>query len=125
MEIDRSGDLGEISNLGLSLDEGKRLLGRVQREIVAVQARKHAGHRLNCGVCGARCQVKDYLTRQVDTAFGRVAVCLPRFHCVGCGKTVAGVTARSVQNRALVINGQSPERGLRKIRITAPAGDPI
>ena len=33
MEIDRSGDLGEIGNLGLSLAEGKRLLECVQPEM--------------------------------------------------------------------------------------------
>jgi hypothetical protein len=35
--------------------------------------------------------VKDYRTHQVDTAFGRVVVRLPRFCCAGCGETMAGV----------------------------------
>jgi hypothetical protein len=61
MEIDRLGDLAEIGNLGLSLAEGKRLLERVQREVVAAQAREHAGCRPRCGACGARCRTKDYL----------------------------------------------------------------
>ena len=92
MEIDRSGDLSEIGNLGLNLAEGKRLLECIQREVVAAQAREHAGRRPRCEACGARCRVKDYRTRRIDTAFGRVAVCLPRFRCAGCGKTVAGVS---------------------------------
>ena len=92
MEIDRSGDLVEIGNLGLSLAEGKRLLERVQREVVAAQAREHAGCRPRCGACGARCRVKDYQTRRIDTAFGRVILRLPRFQCAGCGETVAGVS---------------------------------
>ena len=92
MEIDRPGDLGEIGNLGLSLAEGKRLLRNVQQRVVATQAREHAGHRRNCETCGSRCQVKDYRTRQIDTAFGRVAVRLPRFRCAGCGKVVAGAS---------------------------------
>ena len=91
MEIDRPGNLSEIGDLGLSLAEGKRLLERVQREVVAAQAREHAGFRPHCEVCGARCRAKDYRTRRIDTAFGRVAVRLPRFRCVGCGETMAGV----------------------------------
>jgi hypothetical protein len=91
MEIDRPGDLAEIGDLGLSMAEGKRLLERVQQEIVAAQAREQAGRRPRCGACGARCWAKDYRTRQVDTAFGRVAVRLSRFRCAGCGETMAGV----------------------------------
>lgn len=92
MEIDRSGDLGEIGNLGLSLAEGKRLLRNVQQSVVAAQAHEHAGRRPNCGSCRSRCQVKDYRTRQVDTVFGRVAVRLPRLRCSGCRKIVTGVS---------------------------------
>lgn len=92
MEIDRSGDLAEIDNLGLSLAEGKRLLERVQREVVAAQAREHAGCRPRCGACGARRRVKDYQTRRIDTVFGRVILRLPRFQCAGCAETVAGVS---------------------------------
>lgn len=93
MEIDRPGDLVEIGDLGLSLAEGKRLLARVQQEVVAAQAREHAGRRPCCGACGARCHVhvKDHRMRRIDTVFGRVAVRLPRFRCTGCGKAVAGV----------------------------------
>jgi hypothetical protein len=91
MEIDRPGDLDEIGNLGLSLAEGKQLLECVQQDVVAAQAREHAGRRPRCGSCGARCQVKDYRTRQVDTAFGRVAMRLPHFRCAECGETMAGV----------------------------------
>ena len=91
MEIDRPGDLAEIGNLGLSLAEGKRLLERVQREVVAAQAREHAGCRPRCGACGAQCRAKDYRTRRIDTAFGRVVVRLPRFRCAGCGETITGV----------------------------------
>jgi len=42
MEINRPGDLGDIANLGLTLSEAKRLLARVQQEIVAAQAKEHA-----------------------------------------------------------------------------------
>src|SRR5487761_1843473 len=68
-----------------------RLLERVQREVVAAQAREHAGCRPRCGACGAQCRAKDYRTRRIDTAFGRVVVRLPRFRCAGCGETITGV----------------------------------
>jgi hypothetical protein len=40
--INRPDDLIEITNLGLSLAEGKRLLAGLQQEIIAAQARGHA-----------------------------------------------------------------------------------
>ena len=52
MEIHRPDDLGDIANLGLTLPEAKRLLARVQQEIVAAQARNHAVRRLDCPRCG-------------------------------------------------------------------------
>ena len=38
MEIDRSGGLGDIAALGLTLSETKQLLAALQQEIVAAQA---------------------------------------------------------------------------------------
>ena len=42
MEINLPDDLVDIANLGLPLAEAKRLLARVQQEVVAAQARDHA-----------------------------------------------------------------------------------
>jgi hypothetical protein len=52
MEIDRPDDLSDIADLGLSLSEAKRLLARVQQEIVAGQARDHTVRRPECPHCG-------------------------------------------------------------------------
>jgi len=60
MEIDRPDDLRDIADLGLTLAEAKRLLARVQQEIVAAQARDHAVRRLDCPRCDGVCWVKDY-----------------------------------------------------------------
>jgi hypothetical protein len=52
MEINRPGDLGDMADLGLTLAETKRLLARLQQEIVAAQVREHAARRPTCSHCG-------------------------------------------------------------------------
>jgi hypothetical protein len=88
LQIARPGDL---TNLGLTLAEGQRLLAGVQQEIVAAQARVHAVRRPACRRCGTACRVKDYRQHAMATLFGQVMVRLPRFRCAGCGATAAGV----------------------------------
>ena len=91
MRIARPGDLTDLAALGLTLAEGKQLLAGVQREIVAAQARVHAARRPACRSCGAACRVKDYRRHAIATPFGQVTVRLPRFRCVICGTTEAGM----------------------------------
>jgi hypothetical protein len=91
MRIARPDDLADLAGLGLTLAEGKRLLAGVQREVVAAQARFHAARRPECRGCGGVCRVKDYRHHAIATLFGQVAVRLPRFRCVGCATTEAGV----------------------------------
>src|SRR4051812_28784996 len=74
MKINRPEDLGDIADLGLTLAEAKLLLGGLQREIVAAQAKSHAVRRPDCPSCGGVCRVKDYRERVVATLFGRVTV---------------------------------------------------
>jgi hypothetical protein len=45
MEINRPDDLGDIADLWLTLAETKRLLTRLQQEVVAAQVREHAARR--------------------------------------------------------------------------------
>jgi len=92
LEISRPSDLRDITSLGLTLPEAKQLLARVQQAVVAAQARDHAALRPACARCGARCQVKDWRSRQVATLFGKVAVRLPRFLCPGCRRYEMGVS---------------------------------
>ena len=44
-----------------------------------------------CRSCGTACRVKDYRQHAIATLFGQVAVRLPRYCCVGCGVTEAGL----------------------------------
>ena len=91
LEINRLGDLGDVANLGLTLAEAKRLLVRVQQEIVAAQAREHAVRRPGCSRCGGVCHVKDYRDHAIATLFGQVTTRLARFRCAACGGIEAGV----------------------------------
>ena len=91
MEVHRPDDVSDIADLGLTLSEAKRLLARVQQEIVAGQARDHSVQRPECLHCGRACRVKDYRDHAVATLFGRVTVRLPRFRCPACGGMEAGL----------------------------------
>jgi len=91
VEINRSDDLRDIADLGLTLAEAKRLLARVQQEIVAAQAGGHAVWRPECPRCDGVCRVKDYRDHAVATLFGVVTVRLPCFRCAACGGIEAGI----------------------------------
>jgi hypothetical protein len=78
MEIHRPDDLRDIADLGLSLDETKRLLAGLQQEIVAAQVKSHAARQPICSRCGGGCRVKDYQNHVVATLFGQVRIRLPR-----------------------------------------------
>jgi hypothetical protein len=91
LEFEELRDLGDIANLGLTLAEAKRLLGRVQQAVVAAQAQEHAIRRPNCSSCGGVCHIKDWRVHQVATLLGVMAVRLPRFRCAGCGRGERGV----------------------------------
>ena len=81
MEIVRPDDLGDIADLGLTLAEAKVLLGCVQQEVAAAQARGQVVRRPNCRSGGGACHLKDYRDHRIATLFGRVTVRLPRFRC--------------------------------------------
>jgi len=91
LEIVGRSDPGDIAALGLTLSQGKQLLGLIQREVVAAQCRELAIRRPSCRSCAAVCQVKDYRPRQIATLFGQVTVRLPRFRCASCGTMEAAV----------------------------------
>jgi len=91
MEINRPDDLGDITDLGMRLDETKRLLARLQQEIVTAQVSAHAARRPTCSRCGGGCRVKDYQVHGVATLFGQVTVRLPRFRCAACCGSESGI----------------------------------
>jgi hypothetical protein len=99
MKIDRSDDLSDIANLGLSLAEGKLLLAGLQQEIVAAQARGHAVRRPDCQSCGEVCRVRDYRDRAVATLFGQVRVRFPAFAVPGAAATKLAMVGHRIAGR--------------------------
>src|SRR6202021_1280814 len=95
MEIHRPDHLGNIANLGLALDETKRLLAGLQQEIVTAQVKDHVVRRPTCSRCGGGCRVKDYQDHVVATLFGRVTVRPPRFRCATCSGSEHGIDSPS------------------------------
>jgi hypothetical protein len=92
MAISRPDDLGDITNLGLTLAEGKLLVAQVQQQLVAEQANTHAAFRPDCRSCGGACHVKDWAPHRIATLFGEVRLKLPRFLCASCGCGATGVS---------------------------------
>src|SRR3954449_10131782 len=70
MEISRSNNLRDIASLGLTLSEAKQLLARVQRAVVAAQARDHAGLRPDCAACGGGGHAKDWRPPRIAAGVG-------------------------------------------------------
>jgi hypothetical protein len=70
LEIVSRSDPGDIAALGITLSQGKQLLGLIQQEVVATQCWELATRRPNCRSCVAVCQLKDVDRRAVRPSFG-------------------------------------------------------
>ena len=92
MAISRPDGIGEVANLGVTLDEAKLLLAKVQQQVVAAQAHHHAMFRPDCQSCGRPYHAKGWRPHRIATLFGEVRVELPRLACAGCGCGDTGVS---------------------------------
>ena len=100
MEIHRSDDLGDITNLSLALDETNRLLAALQQEIVAAQVRDHAVRRPTCSRRGGGCRVKDYQTTWWRRYSAGSRYCFPCFAVIACfGSEFRASTGRRIVGR--------------------------
>jgi hypothetical protein len=70
--------------IGLSLDDGKRLLQTVQQHVVAAQTREMTGPYRLCRVCHREQRLKDYRVRRLDTVLGTVRFRSPRLIACDC-----------------------------------------
>jgi hypothetical protein len=82
IHLDKSEDRLEM--LGLSLNETKALLSRVQEQLVTAQAAAYVAGRRRCPLCGCRLQSKGQRRVIFRTAFGNVPLSSPRFYRCGC-----------------------------------------
>ena len=60
-------------NVGLSLDDGKDLLHKLQQVVIGAQSEEVCARRRFCSRCHRRLPLRDYRKRKVDTVFGTVA----------------------------------------------------
>ena len=74
--------------LGLSLAESKSVLAGLQRHLVQTQAEEHCQVRRRCPRCGGQRPLKDQRRRRLQSLFGTVEVCAPRFEPCRCSVTL-------------------------------------
>lgn len=73
---------GEV---GLSVEDGKKIMAALQTAIVSQEAHTYTLFRRICPNCGVLRPVKDYTTRRIRTVFGTVEVRNPRWMlCRNC-----------------------------------------
>ncbi len=75
-EIERRDD--NLDDLGLTLAQGRDLLGQVQSRLVSQQAQRWLEQHSRCRRCGQALAHKDTRSIVVRTAFGKIAVPSPR-----------------------------------------------
>jgi hypothetical protein len=94
LSLDKPHD--RLEAIGLSLDEAKDLLGRLQEHIVTEQAARFAAERRCCAQCGRPLPSKGSTVIRFRTSFGDVPVSSPRLHLCACdagkGKTFSPLT---------------------------------
>jgi hypothetical protein len=67
-----------LEQLGLSLAEGKQLLGEVQRRVVQQQATAFLATHTGWPTCGRQRSTKDHKTLGLRTLFGKIRLHSPR-----------------------------------------------
>jgi hypothetical protein len=91
------GEVSDVALLGLSLSESKRVLTRVQSEIVTRQFESMVHERRACACCLATPSIKDYQPIRFRSLFGDVDLRVPRY--AKCGCAAAGTGPRTPQRR--------------------------
>src|SRR6266542_3205593 len=71
-------------NVGVSLQESKQILQRLQEAVVGQQLREHCEQKRKCTNCGASRPIKDYRRRRLVTILGTVRLKFPPYHACSC-----------------------------------------
>ena len=82
--VDRPSQTLGPDDVGLTLDDGKRLLRSLQQSVVHAQAEEIDELSRICRGCHRRTPIKDYRQRKVDTMFGTVTFRSPRIITCDC-----------------------------------------
>jgi len=75
---------GSLANLGLSLAEGRNVLGRIQSTLLVQQSEQWLARHANCRQCGQALAHKESRSIVVRTVFGKISVPSPRFRACRC-----------------------------------------
>jgi hypothetical protein len=79
LRIDKSDERLRDGDLGLSIDDGKKIMVALQSAVVNEEAEAYTLFRRVCPDCHNFRPVKDYTTRRIRTVFGTVEVRNPRW----------------------------------------------
>ena len=77
--------LESAAELGLTLEDSKRMMALLQERIVEDQLRDHCRLTRICAGCARPRAIKDHRLRVIDTVFGRVRADAPRYRRCQCG----------------------------------------
>jgi hypothetical protein len=85
IRIDKSWDRLFDREIGLSVEDSKKIMAALQTAVASQEADAYTLFRRICPDCGALRPVKDYTTRRIRTVFGTVEVRNPRWMlCRNC-----------------------------------------
>ena len=83
IRVDKSWDRLFDGEIGLSVEDGKKIMTALQTAVVSQGADTYTLFRRICPDCGALRPVKDYTILRIRTVFGTVEVRNPAGCCVG------------------------------------------
>lgn len=89
-------DVASEADLGLTHDEGKCLIRRLQAEIAQNQVEALIAKARPCPCCRRLRSVKEHRRRQIDTMFGHLRIHAPRFEACACGRSAASSPVASL-----------------------------
>lgn len=85
VRVDKSWERLFDGDIGLSIDDGKKIMAALQSAVVGHEAQTYSLFRRVCPDCHTFRSVKDYTTRRIRTVFGTVKVRNPRWMlCQDC-----------------------------------------
>jgi hypothetical protein len=84
--VDKSWDRLFDGEIGLSVEDGKKIMAALQTAVVSQEANTYTLFRRICPDCGVLQPVKDYTIRRIRTVFGAVEVRNPRWTLCRSGR---------------------------------------
>ena len=103
----KSASIRADGDIGLSIDDGKKIMAALQSAVMNHKAETYALFRRVCPECHTFRPVKDYTTRRIRTVFGTVEVRNPRWML--CGYCHPGMVVAFASLREICPDRATPE----------------